>query len=401
VKSRFTVVLTMIEHLPAALSLTQLLQPHGMKTVFGSVVVEEKLRDDDVGSQQLTVDALRLVELTDRTSAVMRSALPHEELLNRDPLVSVFRTFGRLHGIRVTSALSVVGTEDFPATISGHAKEAGTQMVVLPWSMGSQSPVHEGSVVDMSHHSPFDGLFGKAAADKTSWIAYSHFVRKVFIESPVDVTVFVDRTGATHAGGAHLFMPFFGGPDDRLALSFVIQLCKTVGITATVVRIRTGAGAPALVSDAHAAATNQLTVHSVSGAMADTHYGSSNTQTRLQSDTADNLIWSQLTSTSSMADRISFSTVSSATPLKETLNLLDNAIHSPRHASKTILAVLGRGKRMPAMTHATEVKELLATQQSSLDNEVKKTLGDVAAAVILTNTLTNNIMVLQAAPPFH
>ena len=34
-----------------------------------------------------------------------------------------------------------------------------------------------------------------------------------------------------------LFVPFFGGPDDRLALDFAVQLCANPRISATVVRV--------------------------------------------------------------------------------------------------------------------------------------------------------------------
>ena len=45
-------------------------------------------------------------------------------------------------------------------------------------------------------------------------------------------------TGASGTGGRyHLFLPFFGGPDDRLALEFVVQLCAHPGVSATVVRV--------------------------------------------------------------------------------------------------------------------------------------------------------------------
>jgi hypothetical protein len=35
----------------------------------------------------------------------------------------------------------------------------------------------------------------------------------------------------------HLFLPLVGGPDDRLALDFVVQLCANPRVRATVVRI--------------------------------------------------------------------------------------------------------------------------------------------------------------------
>jgi len=53
--------------------------------------------------------------------------------------------------------------------------------------------------------------------------------------------LFVDRgmsipyTGLT---GQHLFLPFFGGPDDRLALSFLVQLCTNTSVNATVIKMQ-------------------------------------------------------------------------------------------------------------------------------------------------------------------
>jgi hypothetical protein len=35
----------------------------------------------------------------------------------------------------------------------------------------------------------------------------------------------------------HIFLPFFGGPDDRLALDFVVQICANPRVRGTVVRL--------------------------------------------------------------------------------------------------------------------------------------------------------------------
>ena len=55
------------------------------------------------------------------------------------------------------------------------------------------------------------------------------------------MALFIDRGLSTDSGSTiypHIFLPFFGGPDDRLALSFVVQLCMHGAVSATVVRIR-------------------------------------------------------------------------------------------------------------------------------------------------------------------
>ena len=54
------------------------------------------------------------------------------------------------------------------------------------------------------------------------------------------MALFIDRGLSTDSGSTiypHVFLPFSGGPDDRLALSFVIQLCLHDAISATVVRM--------------------------------------------------------------------------------------------------------------------------------------------------------------------
>jgi hypothetical protein len=73
---------------------------------------------------------------------------------------------------------------------------------------------------------------------------YTHFIRRVFSETPTNLALFIDRGYSGGLGGSfsfgsgqHIFMPFFGGPDDRLALRFVVQLCHHTNVTATVVKI--------------------------------------------------------------------------------------------------------------------------------------------------------------------
>ena len=68
----------------------------------------------------------------------------------------------------------------------------------------------------------------------------------------------VHRSGSP--ADQHIFLPFFGGPDDRLALSLVVQLCAgDSGVTATVVRVRKTGGAEVVYATEEA----KTTVHNV------------------------------------------------------------------------------------------------------------------------------------------
>lgn len=297
--TRFTVVLNKVEHLPAVMTLTQFLQPplpsSSTTTTAPSITSSnEKLESPTAalpalpqttaipsdGTPRVAIDALRLIELTDRTSAVMKVSAA-DELMQRDTLISVLRTFGHLNRIPVSSALSVVNRDSFWSSVTSHARETDSDLVVVPWS-SAPSAIDDGAqnASGITPQNPFDALFGgrSAAVDKATSIFYSQFIRRVFVESPTDVALFIDRglspleTSATY--GQHVFLPFFGGPDDRLALAFVAQLCLHPAVSASVVRMsktepldETVTRTTVDVKAEQVAATlaaNNMTVHSVS-----------------------------------------------------------------------------------------------------------------------------------------
>jgi hypothetical protein len=256
-KTKFTVLLDRIDHLPAIMTVAQLLQT---SSAPGSP-----------RHRTTRIDVLRLVELTDRTSAVMRGS-EASELLRRDALVKVFEMFGKLNRIVVSSALSVVPQSLYASSVIEHAKDVRADLMVLPWTAGPPATVGATlatgvtptDIADEAHagggstgYSPFQGLFGlgnSSAGNATDTaVLYSQFIRQVFSNSPTDVALLVDRvddvvgvgTPSTSAtidaravDGHHIFLPFVGGPDDRLALTLVAQLCAgNSGVSATVVRI--------------------------------------------------------------------------------------------------------------------------------------------------------------------
>ena len=171
-------------------------------------------------------------------------------------------------------------------------------MVIVPWHSGTH-PLDEQASGSAATYNPFDGIFGMGRSDKASSVIYSQFIRRVFATSPADVALFVDR-GTSHSGslsgayGQHILFPFSGGPDDRLALDFVVQLCANPTVTATVLRIKKleddGGLSPMDTNPTDAKPVLDATVHSMSG-FPDTVYGPSSTQHRLESEGADNLIW--------------------------------------------------------------------------------------------------------------
>ena len=252
-KTKFAVILDKMEALPAAMTMSQLLSSPFTSSPLSSErtsVIEKAVDAKADGPDSthtsippITVGILRLIELTDRTSAVFKSQEAASSFVYNDPVVSVYRTFGQLNRLNVMASVSIVSQEQFPDSVAKHVSETGSQMTIIPWPRGVTS-------MDGEHHkvgvrNPFDGVFQKATTvDQTSSVVFSDFVRNVFARSPSDVALFVDRglNVGYVADNQHLFLPFFGGPDDRLALNFLGQLSENPSVTATVIRFVTKNG---------------------------------------------------------------------------------------------------------------------------------------------------------------
>ena len=251
-RHRFTVILDKLDHVPGAMALTQLLLPPRSlpsDAMSSTTVTIMDTMPEKSKMPCVSVEALQLIELSDRTSAMMRSSAA-DSLIHTDPMLGIFRMFGELNELAVTTSLSVVPYDDFARSVSEHAQRHSSHLVLLPWlpatapAVADTPDAHVATPkVAKSDHNPFDVLFGSMSGgktDKSPSVIHSQFVRSVFAQSKTDVALFIDpgdRSGARVGGIVHVFLPFFGGPDDRLALEFVVQLCLNPRMTATVVRM--------------------------------------------------------------------------------------------------------------------------------------------------------------------
>jgi hypothetical protein len=239
-KTRFTVVLDKIDHLPSMMAVTQILVPTPSNLMTGSCPLPHQ-------TSKPSLDALRLIELSDRTSAVMKSSVA-DTLLLTDPLLAIFRMFGELHGLPVSTSLSIVPYDDLAHVVTDHARSNFSELIFVPWlppivhdmaeTGVGEAPTTPKLVTQTTN--PFDALFrsGHSIKERSAPAVHAQFVRGIFSQSKTDVALFIDQG---HQPGAidaqHVFLPFFGGPDDRLALEFVVQLCANPKITASVVKV--------------------------------------------------------------------------------------------------------------------------------------------------------------------
>ncbi|KAG0149078.1 hypothetical protein CROQUDRAFT_669548 [Cronartium quercuum f. sp. fusiforme G11] len=462
-RSNILIVLNRLEQLPSIMAFVKLLQPSTKpaqpfstsktleKTTVGDVVEN---REPEAGetvivrkieptqaSTQLSV--LRLLELGERTSDVMKAS-ETEETAKHDGLLNVFKTFAGLSGVRIAeSKMSIIPAESYVHEIASETGRVGAQLLLLPWYLSPEGiPQTDGTSVN-----PFEKMLS-GTLDASP--LYAALVRRVFAESACDVGLWID-TGrrpsvAIASDQTHLFFGFVGGPDDRATLELVVQFCHQPGVTATVVRViraaePTAEDNPALaamvakdqVADTDVHGLNEMTVHA-GVATTDTIYGTTTAAAKLQSETADSLLWrtyfgdenestaggSEMRPQRSLGQRdalsrISAETVSSAVPLHTIVKRAERAVVN---SGCPVVVMTGRSRR-GAESHAAELsqflKETIVNHIDSKDSssspteatipavqslgfiassEVRKSLGDVASALMAR--VRADMLVIQA-----
>ena len=132
----------------------------------------------------------------------------------------------------------------------------------------------------------------------------------------------------------------------------------------------------------------------------DTVYAQRDTQTRLASDTADNLLWTRYSTGAApevSLGRMTFLHETSSQPLHTALEAATRAFTS--HKAARPIVIVGRSRRLAVDTHSAELKELLAERSASvtMGSDLVKALGDLGTAVVASDA-SHSLLVLQAAP---
>ena len=202
----------------------------------------------------LEVHGLRMLELTERLSSVMKES-EVEEWSARDPVVNAFHTFGQLHNVAVSGDVQLVPEGSYANVLSERATDRRSDMILLPWSeTGSLS-----EVISLGLIEPTQNAFGHDS--------YNRFVDHLLASAPCSTAVLVNNgfgalprdepkalkrtptsmslrslveqhpTAPIADRSHHIFLPFLGGLDDHVALKFVLRLAQNPNVTATIVFI--------------------------------------------------------------------------------------------------------------------------------------------------------------------
>lgn len=96
--------------------------------------------------------------------------------------------------------------------------------------------------------------------------------------------------------------------------------------------------------------------------------------------------------------RVTVAELESDKPLAAILKRATSEAAVAKEAHKSLLFVAGRARRLAVESHAVELRDLLAEQHAqSVGGEVRKSLGEVACAVVVSG-IKAGLLVVQAAP---
>lgn len=215
----------------------------------GGVIQKRKRRP-------LEVHGIRMVELTQRTSSVMQVTEGDDYYSAHDPVVNAFRTFSQLNDVAASGRVSVVPLASYSETLMSQAAEVASDFALIPWSEYG-SVTEDQSLVPYLAANPGERFrngthlefvqktLAKAASTCNSGIFINNAFGGVAAPQPglqrrrsaLSIRSGDDRletvlpiTDKSH----HVFFPFFGGADDRVALRFVLQLVRNPVVSLTI-----------------------------------------------------------------------------------------------------------------------------------------------------------------------
>ena len=199
----------------------------------------------------IEVHGVRLVELTERGSTVMKVS-EMDELSAFDPVLGAFRVLGQLYNLLVSGEVSIIPQSSYAETLVTRASDESPDLMLLPWSETGSMSEEQTISKDSERH-------------KLTGASYVSFISQALNSAPCNAAVFINkgfsgtlkqrhpaltrrvstvslrsshrdpastiRTDRSH----HIFMPYFGGADGRVALRLLLQLAENPDITATVI----------------------------------------------------------------------------------------------------------------------------------------------------------------------
>ena len=345
----------------------------------GKITAEETHTPTPVTRRPLEVHGLRMLELTERLSTVMKES-EAGDWSHRDPVVNAFHTFGQLNNVAVSGEVQFAPEAQYAAMLGERASDHTSDMILLPWS-------ESGTLSEVA-----TAPFGEGSQATFSNASYNSFVYDFFQSAPCSAAVFINNgfgaipreepRSLTHVASNlsmhsnqvqataplrdlshHIFFPYVGSNDDQVALRFVLRLARNPNVTATIVHVK----GPAEETIAVESAKNNATATTMIVPDSESFFQSM----------ADSL-------PQEMRSRVIFDTIETRNTSLECVERAKAELGlAPKNAGD--LVVLGRGYR-GASSEGSDVGK----------GEIDQSLSHISKAMISSNVKAS-ILVIQAA----
>ncbi|OOQ91524.1 putative K+/H+ antiporter [Penicillium brasilianum] len=349
--------------------------------------IEDAATSEDDKEPTLCVHGVRLMELTDRDSSVMKVSAGEHAMW--DPVVNTFRAFGEWQDVSLMAGVSVVPEYSYAETVVNMAHQDTADLLLLPWSeTGTLADRQSGLEVD--------------TANRFANGPYTDFVSSVVERVPGPVGILIEHNPdprttkrptlqrstsgmsihsvwsrpAAGSRSRHIVLPFFGGDDDRFAIRLVLQLAQNESVTASIIHI------PGQHSD-----PSKLGVStSISSG---THTGTPNSQSDLiffetlrdsiSEDLKDRVVFQQAGVQETISDPVQLAVAA----VQQDLDLTAN-----KHGNIVVV-----GRRSGPVNSSIAID--LGAQ--SVGTDTQRALGPVASAMVQPeNKVFGSVLVLQA-----
>jgi hypothetical protein len=171
-------------------------------------------KDED---QRLSIEAVRMVESSDRFSSLLKIA--HQvETLKTDPVLQIFNTYAAINNIDVKDHIAFNTNSELPAEVAAIADVNNLDMIFIPWQHSRQ---------------------GSQNLQYTVSTTNSHTVVKHLLKETVkSVAVILDQGFMPDSKKTKkILVPFFGGPDDEEAVMVASRMSQHSSVEIRVLRI--------------------------------------------------------------------------------------------------------------------------------------------------------------------
>ena len=340
----------------------------------------------------LEVHGLRMLELTERLSSVMKDS-EIDDLSTRDPVVNAFHTFGQLNNVAVSGEIQLVPEGSYCEILNERASERHSDMILLPWSeTGSFSEAVTANMTEVSQSAFSNSSYNQFVTNFLDTVICNAaiMINNGFGALQKEDTQALHRAPTNFSIGSHpmiataplvdqrhhIFLPFIGGLDDHVALRFVLRLAKNPNVTATLVHVKgtDRVGQPAdEISESIATGSNDR------GKLATTSSPELNSS-------QDQAFFTAMSDSLSgeLRDRVLFKSIETTQPLRDSVEQARAEVGLASEGAGD-LVVVGRHQRARSAI----------TGHYSTDNELVQSIGTFAEAMI-TSHLKASVLVIQA-----